>query len=81
MSAWIKPAPTGSQAFVPQVVSQVMVAGAVLSQIFWLPVPGIGNADDFRIDSMIAGVRLGFYCSISAATDVTCGVAIEVPPT
>src|SRR4051812_11864826 len=37
-------------------------------------------AVDVRIASTCDAVRLGFFCSMSAAIPATCGDAIEVPP-
>lgn len=56
-------------------------AGVPKSEMLLLPELGIRSAVEVRIDSIWAGVRLGFFCSRSAAADVTCGVAWLVPPT
>src|SRR5688500_11345869 len=48
-STWIRPAPTASQGVPSQSVSQLIVAGAVLSQMFWLPIAGIASAVDLSV--------------------------------
>ncbi len=81
MSARINPEPTASHGVPSQSVSHVMTAATALSQTLREPVAGSSSAVDFRVVSTCACVRPGFFSSISAATEATCGVAIDVPPT
>ena len=58
-----------------------MSAKSSKSKTCGVPDAGIGSADNLSFDSITDCVSEGFFSSINAATDATCGVAIDVPPT